>query len=533
MIAAIVGAAGIAMSASAQQSSSKSCTTISSSCDDGSYEVRLENGELIVVKVDGKKVDLGDCNVDKDAGHIVIDIDGREPFVVDISGVAGITSGLTTTSPIAAISSGSFFPGQIGTTHAPEPIQWADVPDAPDEPDLPGNVFFDDGTHSSWAFDGDEPRVMIGITHDEVDEDHRVLFDLDEGEGIFVIDVRGGLPAEQAGVQAGDIIVEVDGEFLDDRDILKDILGDSEPGDKLRVVVLRQNEDGDIIKKKLRLKLAEYNGFVLRGGEANNMWTTNPEGNMRFHIETDGEDFAFDRLLDLEDLAEFPDSPEINFFREFDFELPEELEEMEPEVREEIMRAIEMARERAHDTRERAFELRINRESQARHMQEDARQLQREARQHLQEFQNNQELHGDHGEHAERLHEHLARLQEHGMAMHELNEAELEKLREHGLNVQIHLDEELDRLQHLELKLHELGSNEQIIRSAPGGRAFIIERHSDGVPEVRGERRERSDTDRLRIERDDLRNRNHELEDRVEALERKLEALMKKLEESR
>ncbi len=566
MIAAIVGAAGIAMSASAQQavtkSSSKSSTTISVHNDEGVYEIRIEDGKLKTVKVDGEKIDPKNCELDQEAGFIVISPEGEEPFVLDIP---SISSGFGVTAPLA-----------IARGHALPPAV-ADMPEIPAVPDVIEWADEPAGQQQAWGIAAEPPRVMIGITHDEVDADHREMFKLNKGEGIYVIDVREGLPAAKAGIKAGDVIIEVDGERIEKREILREVLDDSDPGDNLRVVVIREGKDGDVIKKRLKLKLAEYDGAALRGGDAvARAWTVKPEGKARFRINAEGNGFELDEDFPFAQNFVFPDGEEIEFFNEFDFEFPEHLEGVEPEVREEIERALKMARERAHDTQARALELRINKnragewQSQMREMQSQARKLQNQARdmqsrarqiqredsddEHAQEMQERaremqeraremqhharalQEMGEDHEHELHELHEHLAELHEHGLHFEEHSFDDLEELREHGLDIQILMDGELKRLHELGLKLDKLGTNEQIIRSAPGGRAFIIERERDRARAEadRADSRDRRDNEffELRTERDHLQRRNQELEHRVEALEQKLEMLVRKLEET-
>lgn len=524
MIAAIVGAAGIAMSASAQQavtkSSSKSSTTISVHNDEGVYEIRIEDGKLKTVKVDGEKIDPKNCELDQEAGFIVISPEGEEPFVLDIP---SISSGFGVTAPLA-----------IARGHALPPAV-ADMPEIPAVPDVIEWADEPAGQQQAWGIAKEPPRVMIGITHDEVDADHREMFKLNKGEGIYVIDVREGLPAAKAGIKAGDVIIEVDGERIEKREILREVLDDSDPGDNLRVVVIREGKDGDVIKKRLRLKLAEYDGAALRGGDAvARAWTVKPEGKARFRINAEGDGFELDEDFPFAQNFVFPDGEEIEFFNEFDFEFPEHLEGVEPEVREEIERALKMARERAHDTQARALELRIKREGKAR--EQAQRSLEQALRSRERAAERHEQNQRHHEEAMEELHDHLAELHEHGLHFEEHSFDDLEELREHGLDIQILMDGELKRLHELGLKLDKLGTNEQIIRSAPGGRAFIIERERDRARAEadRADSRDRRDNEffELRTERDHLQRRNQELEHRVEALEQKLEMLVRKLEET-
>lgn len=526
LVVALIGAAGLATAASAQfatktEPKSSSTTTVIVTNDDGAYEIKIQNGKLYKVVVDGEKVDPELCELDEEGGFVVIHRDG-DPIVVDIP---AMSAGFDVTTPLAVTNSGIAFPGQTRfKATAPTPIEWADVPRVAD---APGQVFFNDGP----------PRVMVGITHDEVNDKLRKKFDLDEGEGIYVIEVRKGLPASKAGIKSGDIIIEAGGEFVDERSVLVEVLEEKEPGDKLEVIVLREDDEGDIVKKKLRVKLAEYDrialgGNVLRGFIAR---PDAPEG--QFELWGDDEEFVFE-------------GQEFEPFAEFDFEFPEELAELSPEVREEVERALEIARDQAAEAKIRALTIRDGRLQELELQQKDIAKAADQYREHAQQAQ--RELQERHAHEMEKLHEHMEHLHNEQRHLHELNIIgdveklrdhgmirrfnieDAEKLREHGITLDLNIDDDLERLLKLELKLDELGDNQKLIRVHPEGRAFLIEREAVQRERERVDRRDERDNQffELRNERDELRDRNRELERRVDNLERRLEMLMRKLEKS-
>lgn len=541
LVVALIGAAGLATAASAQfetkpEATSKSTTTVIVTNDEGAYEIKIEDGKLCTVKVDGECIDTEHCELDKDAGFVVIHRDG-DPIVVDIP---TMSAGFGVTAPLAVTNSRMFFPGQnkVKAT-SPAPIQWAD---APDVPAAPGTIFYDDGK-VTWGGDG-PPRVMVGITHDEVNDKLRRKFDLDEGEGIYVIEVRKGLPASKAGIKSGDIIIEAGGEFIDERSVLVEVLEEKEPGDKLEVIVLREDDDGDILKKKLRVKLAEYDRIALGGNVLRGFVERRdaPEG--QFEFWGDAEDFAF------------PEGEEFEPFAEFDFEFPEGHAELTPEVREEIERALEIARDQAAEAKIRALTIRNGKLQELELQQQDIARATEQIREHAQLYrehaqQQQRDMHERHAHEIEKLHEHMEHLHNEQRHIHELNIADVEKLRdhgmvhrlniedaeklmEHGITLDLNIDDDLERLLKLELKLDELGDNQQLIRVHPEGRAFLIEREAAQRERERVDRRDERDNQffELRTERDELRNRNRELERRVNDLERKLDMLMRKLEKS-
>jgi S1-C subfamily serine protease len=77
-------------------------------------------------------------------------------------------------------------------------------------------------------------KVFLGISADDLtDADRKAL---GSGTGIKVSDVRG--PAKEAGIQPGDLLVELDGETVSE-DKIGEILSKHQPGDTVPATVLR------------------------------------------------------------------------------------------------------------------------------------------------------------------------------------------------------------------------------------------------------------------------------------------------------
>jgi membrane-associated protease RseP (regulator of RpoE activity) len=69
-------------------------------------------------------------------------------------------------------------------------------------------------------------------------------------EGAEIMDIIQGSPAEDADLQIGDVITEVNGEAVTMNQPLDVLIGRYEPGDRIRLTVLR---DGD--EERIRLRL--------------------------------------------------------------------------------------------------------------------------------------------------------------------------------------------------------------------------------------------------------------------------------------
>jgi predicted metalloprotease with PDZ domain len=80
-------------------------------------------------------------------------------------------------------------------------------------------------------------KVVLGITADDMTDAERKSLGI--GGGIKIAGVRG--PAADAGLKAGDILVEFDGEAVTE-DRIGDLLSKHQPGDRVPVKVLRAKQ---------------------------------------------------------------------------------------------------------------------------------------------------------------------------------------------------------------------------------------------------------------------------------------------------
>ncbi|MFI4873484.1 MAG: PDZ domain-containing protein [Phycisphaerales bacterium JB061] len=475
-LVAMIAAAGLAAPALAQDASPapkakvSSSTTILKSDGNQSYEIKIENGKVTVFKLNGKDVDDDRYKLDEEGGFIVLK-DGDEPVIIDIPHFdmtefpAGFKGGIADWPPIEIAA-----PDMPAAPDAPDAIEWFDAPDAPEPP-------------AAVAWVSEPPKVMIGIKHDEVSDEIREKLGLDAGEGVYVIETLKGLPADEAGIESGDVIIEVDGKRIQERNVLLEVLKKHKPGDDVHVIVIREGK-----KKKLKLELAPYSAERLGAPRALTLRSGEPG---RFNIRINDEDMAFGEF------EPFGDMDENDFFGEFDFDF--DMEGLPPEAKQELERALKQAQKQAAEARVRAFTLRRDAQGQ--------RELHELNRQELREHQD------------------------------EIRE-QADRIRSQA---RVHADE-MRRLEERLAKLRELGENDRLFRAEPDGRAFIIQRdtdeareHADRAERVEREARDRSDAvvEKLRSvqrERDDLATRNRDLERRVDALERKLEEMVRRLE---
>ena len=82
----------------------------------------------------------------------------------------------------------------------------------------------------------------LGVQVHELNPDLARYFEVDDREGVLVLEVEEDSPAEKAGLKAGDVIVRVEGEKVRDADDLRDILTDYEDGDEVAVEIVRRGK---------------------------------------------------------------------------------------------------------------------------------------------------------------------------------------------------------------------------------------------------------------------------------------------------
>jgi serine protease Do len=95
-------------------------------------------------------------------------------------------------------------------------------------------------------------RGWLGVTIQEVNADLAKQFGLKETKGALVSDVLEGSPAEKAGVERGDVIVELNGKPVESATQLKNMVAQLTVGNKVDLSVIREKKE-----KRLTVLIAE------------------------------------------------------------------------------------------------------------------------------------------------------------------------------------------------------------------------------------------------------------------------------------
>ena len=93
---------------------------------------------------------------------------------------------------------------------------------------------------------GEVRRGILGVSIREVTSELAAEEGLDEIEGIYVERVMDGSAADQAGIQRGDLIIEVNGNEVDSPGELQQRVGRHQPGDRIEISLIREGREMDL-----------------------------------------------------------------------------------------------------------------------------------------------------------------------------------------------------------------------------------------------------------------------------------------------
>ena len=90
---------------------------------------------------------------------------------------------------------------------------------------------------------GQVTHGWVGVQVQPVTPELARSFGLDHERGALVTDVMSGSPAEQAGIQRGDLIVEFNGHKIDQVHKLPPVVANAPPGSKVEVTLMRKGQE--------------------------------------------------------------------------------------------------------------------------------------------------------------------------------------------------------------------------------------------------------------------------------------------------
>jgi S1-C subfamily serine protease len=91
--------------------------------------------------------------------------------------------------------------------------------------------------------EGKVRRGQLGVVIQNITEELAKTLELKDTRGVIVSEVRRGSAAERAGIKRGDVITAVNGEKIDDSNVLRNKVAGTPPGNEISITVLREGAE--------------------------------------------------------------------------------------------------------------------------------------------------------------------------------------------------------------------------------------------------------------------------------------------------
>ncbi len=112
----------------------------------------------------------------------------------------------------------------------------------------------------------EEETTWLGVQIQPLTEQLRDYFKVRRNFGVLVTEVVEDSPADKAGLKAGDVILYVDREKINDYETLVDVIKDKEPGEEVKIKIIR-DEKREYIRATLdrkKIKKDKRHKFLLK-----------------------------------------------------------------------------------------------------------------------------------------------------------------------------------------------------------------------------------------------------------------------------
>jgi hypothetical protein len=150
-------------------------------------------------------------------------------------------------------------------------------------------------------------RGYLGIGTQQMTGDLREYFGAPESEGILINKIVEDSPAEQGGLRAGDVIVEADGETVEDTSDLIQVLQEKSEGDPIQLTIYRdgRSQSLEVICGVTQHRFMDWSGVNPCGDD------DDEDCDFHFDFDSDGEGFLGAGYLEgMERLQEYLESEE-------------------------------------------------------------------------------------------------------------------------------------------------------------------------------------------------------------------------------
>jgi serine protease Do len=94
--------------------------------------------------------------------------------------------------------------------------------------------------------DGKVHRGLLGINIQNISDDTAKALELKDATGVLVSNVQSGSAADKAGIKRGDIIAAINGEKIEDSNVLRNKVASTPPGTAIKLTIVRNGNPQDV-----------------------------------------------------------------------------------------------------------------------------------------------------------------------------------------------------------------------------------------------------------------------------------------------
>ncbi len=131
---------------------------------------------------------------------------------------------------------------------------------------------------------GKVTRGQLGVVVQAVTPDIAASLGLTETSGVIVSQVQGGSAAERAGMRRGDVITAVNGQAINESNVLRNAIARTAPGTQVTLTIRRDGSEEQIRATLDELKVSE-NGNSAGSEEGNGDNSSNDGGQLGLRVE--------------------------------------------------------------------------------------------------------------------------------------------------------------------------------------------------------------------------------------------------------
>ncbi len=102
------------------------------------------------------------------------------------------------------------------------------------------------GVMEQLVANGRVRRGMLGVGIQAVNNEIKEVFGLKDTKGVLINDVKKGSAAEKGGVKRDDVILAINGETIDDTNVLRNKVAGTIPGSEMKLKVMRDGQEQEL-----------------------------------------------------------------------------------------------------------------------------------------------------------------------------------------------------------------------------------------------------------------------------------------------